>query len=192
MLTEFSWLLKIVLVNLNYWIGVHMNFAQSQIPALFCSLQSEYGCHQARSYGGQRGNATPNSKDFGLIQYLKYKSKKTFSANQRNCLKEPILLQFLVEHELVPDLLYQWPASKNNWSNAFRSSFGRTSLPYPEKLLCKLHFKTIPNLSLIAVPVGVTNITYPCFQCQHSLNQWFSKWSISTPRGRMDHLRVAK
>jgi len=33
-------LLKIVLVNLNYRIGVHMNFAQSQIPALVCRLQS--------------------------------------------------------------------------------------------------------------------------------------------------------
>jgi len=52
-------LLKIVLVNLNYRIGVLMNFAQSRIPALFCSLQSEYGCHQARSYGGQRGSAFP-------------------------------------------------------------------------------------------------------------------------------------
>ena len=30
-------MLKIVLVNLNYRIGVHMNFAQSRIPALFCS-----------------------------------------------------------------------------------------------------------------------------------------------------------
>jgi len=59
-------LLKIVLVNSNSRIGVHMNFAQSRIPALFCSLQSEYGCHQACSYGGQRGNATLNSKVFRL------------------------------------------------------------------------------------------------------------------------------
>jgi len=36
-------LLKIVLVNLNYRIGVHMSYAQSRIPALVCSLQSEYG-----------------------------------------------------------------------------------------------------------------------------------------------------
>jgi len=43
--------LKIVLVNLNYRIGVHMSFAQSRISALFCSLQSECGCHQALSYG---------------------------------------------------------------------------------------------------------------------------------------------
>jgi len=55
-------LLKIVLVNLNYRIGVHMNFAQSRITELVCSLQSEYDCHQARSQGGQRGNATHNSK----------------------------------------------------------------------------------------------------------------------------------
>jgi len=76
--------LKIVLVNLNYRIGVHMNFAQSQIPALVCSLQSEYGCHQACSYGGQRvkAKATPSTNLFGLIKYLKYKSKKYFSANQ--------------------------------------------------------------------------------------------------------------
>jgi len=94
-----------VLVNLKYRVGVHMNFAQSRIPALVCSLQSEYGCHQARSYGGQRGNATPNSNVFRLIKYLKYKPKKYFTANQRNCLKEPILLQLLVEHKLVSDLL---------------------------------------------------------------------------------------
>jgi len=55
-------LLKIVLVNLNYRIDVHMNFAQSRIPALVWSPQSEYGCHKARSQGGQRGNATSNSK----------------------------------------------------------------------------------------------------------------------------------
>jgi len=59
-------LLKIVLVNLSYRIGVHMNFAQSRITALFCSLQSVYGCHQPRSYGGQQGNATSNSKVFRL------------------------------------------------------------------------------------------------------------------------------
>jgi len=50
-------LLKIVLVNLKYRIGMHMNFARSRIPVLVCSLQSEYGCYQPRSYGGQRGNA---------------------------------------------------------------------------------------------------------------------------------------
>jgi len=98
-------LLKIVLVNLNFRIGVHMNFAQSSIPALVCSLQSECGCHQARSCGRQRGNATPNFNVFRLIKYLKYKPKKYFSANQRNCLEEPILLQLLVEHKLVYDLL---------------------------------------------------------------------------------------
>jgi len=47
--------LKIVLANLNYRIGVYMNFAQSRSPALVSSLQSEYGCHQATSYGRQRG-----------------------------------------------------------------------------------------------------------------------------------------
>jgi len=43
-----------------------MNFALSRIPELFWSLQSEYGCHQARSYGWQRGNAWPNWKVFRL------------------------------------------------------------------------------------------------------------------------------
>jgi len=75
-----SWLLKIVLVNLNYQIGVRMNFVQSRIPALFCSLQSEYGCHQALSYGAQRGNANPNSNVFRLIKYMRYKPKKYFGA----------------------------------------------------------------------------------------------------------------
>jgi len=56
--------LKIALVNLNYRIGVNMNFALSRIPALFCSLQSESGCHQARSYEGQRGNATHQFQSF--------------------------------------------------------------------------------------------------------------------------------
>jgi len=84
---------------------MHMNFAQSRIPALLCSLQSEYGCHQARSYGEQRGDATPNSKAFRLIKHLKYKPKKYFSANQRNCLMESVLLRLLVEHKLVSDLL---------------------------------------------------------------------------------------
>jgi len=50
--------LKIVLVNLNYRIGVHMKFAQSLILALVCSPQSEYGCHKGRSQGEQRGHAT--------------------------------------------------------------------------------------------------------------------------------------
>jgi len=44
-------LLKIVLANFSYRTCVHMNFAQSIIPALVCSLQSEYGSHQARSNG---------------------------------------------------------------------------------------------------------------------------------------------
>jgi len=37
--------LKIVLVNFNYRFGVHMNFAQSRLSTLVCSLQLEYGCH---------------------------------------------------------------------------------------------------------------------------------------------------
>jgi len=90
-------LLKIVLVNLNYRIDVHMNFTPSRIPALACSPQSEYGYQKARSQERQRGNATPNSNVCRLIKYLEYKPKKHFSANQRNCLKEPIQLQLLVE-----------------------------------------------------------------------------------------------
>jgi len=42
-----------------------MNFAQSRIPVLFSNLQSEYGCHQARSYGEQRDNVTPIPKFSG-------------------------------------------------------------------------------------------------------------------------------
>jgi len=48
-----------VLVNLNYRIGVHVNFAQSRIPALVCSLQSEYGCQQTRSYGDNGAMSPP-------------------------------------------------------------------------------------------------------------------------------------
>jgi len=60
--------MKIVFVNLNYQIDVHTNFAPSRIPELVCSLQSEYGCHQARSQLGQKGIATTDS--FRLIIYM--------------------------------------------------------------------------------------------------------------------------
>jgi len=115
-----------VLVNLNYRISVHMNFAQSRIPALFCSPQSEYGCYQVSSYGGQRGNATPNSKVFTLIKYLKYKSKKYFSANQQNFLKEPILLQLLVEYKLASNFCNhnQWPQVKTSGVTLFTGVSG--------------------------------------------------------------------
>jgi len=93
----------VVLVNLNYQIGVHINFAQSRMPALVCNLQSDSGCHQARSQGGQ---CPPNPKVFRLVKYLKYKPKKYFSSNQRNCLKECILLQLLVEYKLVAYLTF--------------------------------------------------------------------------------------
>jgi len=92
----------VVLDSLHYQIGVHINFAQSQMPALICNLRSEYGCHQARS----RGTMSPNSKVFRLTKYLKYKTKKYFSANQRNCLKERILLQLLVAYKLVAYLTF--------------------------------------------------------------------------------------
>jgi len=60
-------LLKIVLVNLNFRIGVHMNFAQSRITSLVCSLQSEYGCHQARAriQGGNGAMPSPIRKFSG-------------------------------------------------------------------------------------------------------------------------------
>jgi len=50
---------------MNYRIGVHMTFAQSRIPALFCGLPSEYGCHQARSYGDNGGMPAPIPKFSG-------------------------------------------------------------------------------------------------------------------------------
>ena len=57
MQTELWWLL---IFNLNYWIGVHINFAQSRMPALVCNLQSEYGYHQARS----QGDSVPQFQSF--------------------------------------------------------------------------------------------------------------------------------
>ena len=94
-----------MLVNLNYRNGVHINFAQSRIPALACSPQSEYGCRQARSQGDNGGNASLIPKFQVNKIFEVHKPKKYFSANQRNCLKEPILLQLLVEHKLVSALL---------------------------------------------------------------------------------------
>jgi len=46
-------------------------------------------------------------------------------------------------------------ASKNNWSNAFRSCFSRTILLYRTLWLFKLHFKAIANFSLITVGMDV-------------------------------------
>jgi len=48
---------------------------------------------------------SPNSLVLRLIKYLKCKPTKYFSVNERNCLKELILLQLLVEYKLVSDLL---------------------------------------------------------------------------------------
>jgi len=39
-----------------------MNFAQSRIPVLVCSPQSERGCHQARSQGGNGAMPPPIPK----------------------------------------------------------------------------------------------------------------------------------
>jgi len=62
---------------------------------------------------------------------LKYKLKEYFSANQRNCLNEPILLQLSVEYKLVSDLLQPMTTNKNSWINVFRNCFWHTSLLYP-------------------------------------------------------------
>jgi len=54
-----------------------MNFVQSRIPALVCSLHLEYGCHQARSYGPKM---TKNQKLSPLISLAeKAKKSKTFT-----------------------------------------------------------------------------------------------------------------
>jgi len=114
---------------------MHINFAQSRIPALACGPQSEYGCHQTRSQGEPSGGATgamsPQFQSFQVKKILKYKPKKYFSANQRDCLKEPTLHQLLFEDKLVSELLQSTTASKNNWINAFRSYVWRTSLLHP-------------------------------------------------------------
>jgi len=57
--------LKIESVNLNYRISVLIHFAQSRIPTLVCSPQSEQGCHQAISQGANGGNAHPIPKFSG-------------------------------------------------------------------------------------------------------------------------------
>jgi len=51
--------LKVVLVNLNYGIGVHMNFARSRIPALFCSLRSEYVATRRVATGDNGAKPSP-------------------------------------------------------------------------------------------------------------------------------------
>jgi len=93
-----------MLVNLNYKIGVHINFPQSQMPALSVTRNQNTIATRCEARG-EIGTMSPNLKVFRLIKYLKYKPKKYFSANQRNSLKELILLQRLVEYKLVSDLL---------------------------------------------------------------------------------------
>jgi len=51
------------------------------------------------------GAMSPQFQNFQVNKIFEYEPKKYFSANQRNCLKEPILLQLLVEHKHVSDLL---------------------------------------------------------------------------------------
>jgi len=55
--------------------------------------------------GGQLGNATPNSKVFRLIKYLKYSISQRNTSVQINETASDILLQLLVECKLVSDLL---------------------------------------------------------------------------------------
>jgi len=71
-------LLKIVLVKLNCRISVYINFTQSRIPALVCSLQSEYGCNQARSQKGQQGQG-PQFQSFQVNKLFEVQAY--FSAN---------------------------------------------------------------------------------------------------------------
>ena len=66
--TELSWLLIIMLFNLNYRNGVNINVPQSRLPALVCSPQLEYGCHQARSQG-DNGSISPQFQIFCLIRH---------------------------------------------------------------------------------------------------------------------------
>ena len=82
-----------------------------------------------------RENRVPRIREIGSLQvdngYLTfslkkwYKPKKYFSANQQKCLKEPILLQLLVEYS------QSTTASKHNRSNAFRSFFGAPACCIP-------------------------------------------------------------
>jgi len=65
-----------MLVNLNYRIGVHMNFAQLRIPALVCSLQSEYDCHQARNLRGGNGAMPPQFQSFQVNKIFEVETKE--------------------------------------------------------------------------------------------------------------------
>jgi len=51
-----------MLVNLNNRIGVRINFDQSQIPALVCSLQSEHSCRQVCSQVATGATSPPIPK----------------------------------------------------------------------------------------------------------------------------------
>jgi len=53
-----------------------MNYAQSRIPALVCSLQSEYGCHQARSYGETTGQRLPQFQHFQVNKIFEVRAKE--------------------------------------------------------------------------------------------------------------------
>jgi len=53
-----------MLVNLNYRIGVHRNFAQSRISALVCSPQSEH----VTTGGGAAKVMSPHCQSFQSAQ----------------------------------------------------------------------------------------------------------------------------
>jgi len=55
---------------------------------------------------------SPRFQSFQVKKYLKYKPKKYFDANPRNCLKEPFLIQLLVGNKLESNLCNQM--TRNN------------------------------------------------------------------------------
>jgi len=98
-------LLKIVLVNFSYRVGVHMNFSESIITSLVCSPQSEYDCHQAHSWRGVTGQCHPQFQSFQVNKIFEAYVKEILQCKSTKLPQGTILLQLLVEYKLVPNLL---------------------------------------------------------------------------------------
>jgi len=50
-------------------------------------------------------------------------------------------------------------------------------------------FYTVPFLALLLADYSVAMSKFTSSVNSYSIDQWFSKWSISTPRGQLDHPR---
>jgi len=155
-----------VLVKLNYRIRVYINFAQSRIPALVCSLQSEYACHEARSQDGNGGNVPHNSKDFKLINIWNISQRKTSAQINETASRNLSYFRFQPDRNLYLTFCNQWRQMKTVGVTFFAAVFGTPACCILSHLMV-MWASFQDHRKLIFDYRGCYK--YPCFYCQRSL-----------------------